>query len=221
MTSNNFKVNNDEIIFLSFTGVVLSQNKYSETRVWSSGGGGHVGPHGGHVAPAQTHSSATTKQEFWLKLDDGKEKSINLSGYDIPIRGSQKISVLMAQTKTSTSAYYVTLLNYASGTTHTILGAESILEKLINFYPNPFISLMWFLMKLIFLGVIFVTALIIMPEIILGLQFGYIIQYIIMSILFIGFLYVLFRVLFSSREKKFIKPLSAHIARLSENLTKN
>lgn len=217
MTSNNFKVNNDEIIFWSFTGVVLSQNKYSETRVWSSGGGGHVGPHGGHVAAAQTHSSATTKQEFWLKLDDGKEESINLSGYDIPIRESQKISVLMAQTKTSKSAYYVSLINHNSGVTHKINGAEELLTKLIDFYPNPFRAFLWFLAKLTFL-IATLVYLNVNKNVGSGLY-----QYMAI-VLIIGIIYILIRGLitvFTDRSAKFVKPLLEHIAKLTENLTKN
>lgn len=138
MNLDSFKAGKEDIKFWSFTGEVISQNKYSETHVWSSGGGGNIGPRGGHVAAVQTHSSVTTKQDFWLKLDDGTEKSVQLGGYDIPLRERQKISILMAHTETSESAYYAALINHASGITHEILSASSILDKLIDFYPNAY-----------------------------------------------------------------------------------
>ena len=42
----NFSINGREIEFWERTGEVLASDKHSETHVWSSGGGGAVGPHG-------------------------------------------------------------------------------------------------------------------------------------------------------------------------------
>jgi hypothetical protein len=215
MNLDSFKAGKEDIRFWSFTGEVISQNKYSETHVWSSGGGGHLGPRGGHVAAAQTHSSVTTKQEFWLKLDDGTEKSVQLGGYDIPLRESQKISILMAQTETSESAYYAALINHTSSKTHTILSADSILDNLIDFNPKPLDSFIWFLMKLIF------------PfALILSLSATYMKgsdQENLMGWTFIiGCIYVPIRILLYNPSKKnrgkFIKPFSEHIANLNTKL---
>ncbi|MBC7755825.1 MAG: hypothetical protein H7Z20_04115 [Bdellovibrio sp.] len=162
MTLNNFKVMQEEIEFRSFTGEVLSHINTAKP-MFGLGSGGHIGPHGGHVAAAQAHSSVTTKQEFWLKLADGTEKSVQLNGYDIPLRESQKISILMAQTKTSKSAYYVALINLTSSLTHIIHGAESILEELIDFYPNRLSSFLMFLIKLIFFIGLFIGTRVLYP----------------------------------------------------------
>lgn len=217
MTLSNFKVNKQEIEFYSFTGEVLSQNKYSETHVWSSGGGGHIGPRGGHVAASQAHSSVTTKQEFWLKLDDGTEKSVQLGGYDIPLRESQKISILMAQTETSEGAYYAALINHASGITHEILSASSILDKLIDFYPNAYKFILWYFTKL---------TLIIVALVYLNMHHnvGTGFHQNIAVMLIIAIIYTLIRGLssvLSDPSLKFVKPLTEHISNITAKLAQH
>jgi hypothetical protein len=211
MNLDSFKAGKEDIRFWSFTGEVISQNKYSETHVWSSGGGGHLGPRGGHVAAAQTHSSVTTKQEFWLKLDDGTEKSVQLGGYDIPLRESQKISILMAQTETSESAYYAALINHTSSKTHTILSADSILDKLIDFNPKPLRSFLWLLTKLILPLLVIFILLIYDPY--------------ISFMLLIGYIYLLIRIFFRSPKvifkKKFLIPFTDHIANITAKLAQH
>lgn len=94
------------------TGEILGSNKFSETHVSSSGGGGYVGRDGGHIRAPQVSSSTTTNHEFWIKTEEGKEKSIQLKGYDIAIREGQKISIITATTPQSKSSYYCSLINH-------------------------------------------------------------------------------------------------------------
>lgn len=217
MNLDSFKAGKEDIRFWSFTGEVISQNKYSETHVWSSGGGGNIGPRGGHLAAAQTHSSVTTKQEFWLKLDDGTEKSVQLGGYDIPLRESQKISILMAQTETSESAYYAALINHASGITHEILSASSILDKLINFYPNAYKSILWYFTKL----TLIIAALVYLN---MHHNVGTGFYQNIAVMLIIGIIYTLIRGLssvFSDPSLKLVKPLTEHISNITAKLAQH
>lgn len=109
-----FKHKSKEIEFWSVTGVVLGQNKYSETHVSSSGGGGSVGPYGGHVSAPQIHSSTVTNHEFWIQQEDGTERCIQLSGHDIPLREGQKITLISAGLKEKDSGYFTILLNHAA-----------------------------------------------------------------------------------------------------------
>lgn len=65
----NFKHRNKEIEFWSVTGEIMAQNKYSETHVSSSGGGGYIGAHGGHIRAPSVHSTTVTNHEFWIKTE--------------------------------------------------------------------------------------------------------------------------------------------------------
>jgi len=96
--------------FTVVTGDILSQNKFSETHV-SGGGGG--GTHG-HSSNISISSQAITKQEFWIKTDDGKEKSIQLSGFDIPLREGQRISIVNMWDKEKEVYWHVCLVNHTA-----------------------------------------------------------------------------------------------------------
>ena len=112
MELESFKQNYKEIVFWEITGEVMSSSKYSETKVWSSGGGGYVGPQGGQVAAPTVQSRAITNHEFWLKTTDGSEKSIQLSDVDIPLREGQKITLICAAEKGMDSGRYAVLINH-------------------------------------------------------------------------------------------------------------
>lgn len=100
-----------ELEFSSYTGEVLDSNKYSETHVYSSGGGGTVNSGSGYVDGPTVHSSSSTVHEFWIKESNGIEKAISVSGYDIPLRAGQKITVIYAGQK-GLSQYLWALVNH-------------------------------------------------------------------------------------------------------------
>jgi hypothetical protein len=127
-----------DIEFWCVTGEVLGSNKYSETYVSSSGGGGYVGgyvgPHGGnvsgHVSSPTIHSSTVTNHEFWIKTEDGLEKDIKLVDIDIPLRAGQKITLILAGRKGEDNAWYSILVNHSAGKHWFIKSPEELNEKL-------------------------------------------------------------------------------------------
>ncbi|MCM2680716.1 hypothetical protein [Echinimonas agarilytica] len=129
----NFKYKRKEVEFWSITGEILSQNKYSETHVHSSGGGGYVGKDGGHVSPPNVHSNTITNHEFWIKKSDGSEKSIQLSGHDIPLRPGQRITIISAGMKGKDSGYYSVLVNHHANE-HWFLNKAEALNKQLKIY---------------------------------------------------------------------------------------
>ena len=130
MELESFKHNNKEIVFWEITGEVMSSNKHSETQVWSSGGGGYVGPQGGQVAAPTVQSRAITNHEFWLKTTDGKEKSIQLSDVDIPLREGQKITLICASEKGVDSGKYAVLINHNAEKHWYIRSCDSLLRSM-------------------------------------------------------------------------------------------
>ena len=83
---------NKEVVFWKITGEVMDSNKYSETHVSSSGGGGYVGGSGGHISAPRVSSRAVTNHEFWIRTQDGTEESVQLTGHDIPDRKSTRLN---------------------------------------------------------------------------------------------------------------------------------
>jgi len=116
--------------FWSITGEVLSQNKFSETHVSSSGGGGYVGKSGGHVSAPTVRSSTSINQEFWIKTDDGKEKSVQLYDQDIPIREGQKITLISGGLKGKDPGYKLVLVNHNSKEHWLITKAQELNSSL-------------------------------------------------------------------------------------------
>lgn len=126
----NFKHRKKEIEFWSVTGEILGQNKYSETHVSSSGGGGYVGRHGGHVSSPSVHSTTVTNHEFWIKKEDGSEKSVQLAGHDIPLREGQKITLISAGIKGNDSGCFSVLVNHNANKHWFINKAASLNKRL-------------------------------------------------------------------------------------------
>ncbi|WKE65318.1 hypothetical protein PVT67_16885 [Gallaecimonas kandeliae] len=125
-----FNHNDKEIVFWSETGEVLSQNKYSETHVSSSGGGGHVGRNGGHVRAPKIKSTTVINHEIWIKKDDGKEKNVKLVGQDIPLREGQRVTLISAGVKGENSSYHSVLVNHNANKHWFINDADSLNQKL-------------------------------------------------------------------------------------------
>lgn len=102
------------IEFWDITGTVSDTSKFSETHVWSSGGGGHTGPNGGHVSPVSIHSKSITNHEFWIHTDDGRQVDIQLRDVNIPLRKGQRISMIYAQKLNAKSGRAALLVNHSA-----------------------------------------------------------------------------------------------------------
>lgn len=114
MTGNSdrdFEYEGNRISFSSYTGEVIDESKHSETHV--HGGGGSVDQYGGTVNPVQ--SSNVTKNEFWLKLEDGTEKDVQLTGWDIPLRSGQAVTAVSVQSSDTDGGYWVLMVNHDAG----------------------------------------------------------------------------------------------------------
>jgi hypothetical protein len=109
---NEIKCGSKSFKFRVVTGHVLSNEKRSETKVWSSGGGGYVGGYGGFVEAPQVHSQAVTCQEFWLASESGNEEYVQIQGVDIPLREGQKISIIYLSEKGKSASYHALLINH-------------------------------------------------------------------------------------------------------------
>lgn len=137
-----FVSDNSVIEFSSISGEVLGTDKYSETHVSSSGGGGYVGRHGGHVSAPTVHSTVVTNHEFWIKTDGGKEIDVQLTGVDIPLRIGQRVSLIVAQSPIKKEKRYAVLVNHSANKHWFINDAMTIYKKL---GPNPGVGGLHFL----------------------------------------------------------------------------
>lgn len=128
--------------FTALIGEVVGSEKLSETHVSSSGGGGYVGKHGGHVSPAQIRSTSVINHEFWVRTDAGVERDVKLKGRDIPLRTGQRITLISATHKGGAgSSWYSVLVNH-SAKKHWFLNSGPLLGKLLGLAPFNFKALL-------------------------------------------------------------------------------
>lgn len=123
-----FKHRDKEIKFWSITGEVIGQNKYSETHVSSSGGGGYVGQQGGYVSAPQVKSKVTTQHEFWVRKEDGTEESIKFTDVDIPLREGQKITLIASYLNYKERGPWSILVNHSEKKHRFIKSAVNLNE---------------------------------------------------------------------------------------------
>lgn len=136
-----FSHGDKSVVFTALVGEVVGSDKHSETHVSSSGGGGYVGKHGGHVAAAQINSTVVINHEFWVRDDAGVEHDVKLRGHDIPLRPGQRITLIDAQRKNgSGNSWYSVIVNHSAGK-HWFLNKGESLSKLLGLAPFNFKAL--------------------------------------------------------------------------------
>ena len=78
-----------------FVGKVVSMSRWSDTHVSSSGGGGYVGQSGGYVSPPVVRSSVKQRLEVFVKDENGKEQSFDLSEpVDVSFREGSNLQII-------------------------------------------------------------------------------------------------------------------------------
>lgn len=117
------------LIFERVKGTVIGAQKISETKIYSSGGGGYVGQYGGRVQAPKIHSTSSTNMDFFLLKEDGIEVNVKLRDRDIPLREGQQVTMLMAKKSRNDSAYWVGLFNHNTMKIHFLL-SDSVMENI-------------------------------------------------------------------------------------------
>ena len=102
-------------------GEVVSQQKWSETHVRGSGGGGYINQGSGHISSTQITSSTSEQLEFWVKSDDGKETAFRLSDVDMAVRPGQRMRIASGAKASTKQSTVLLAKNFASGETHGLV----------------------------------------------------------------------------------------------------
>lgn len=91
--------------------VVLTSHKQTQTHLYSEGGGGRVGPTGGHIKAPQLKSYNTTKHELFVRLADGRELPISFTFDNISVRPGNAITLVVVYRTDTQTGYYARLFN--------------------------------------------------------------------------------------------------------------
>ena len=116
--------------FTDVTGTVLDSAKWSETHVSGGGGGGYAYEGSGQSSGVSISSSTSTQHDIWIKEDStGKERPVQLSGADVPLRQGQRVTVVFVESaKGSMTAL---LVNHDAGRFWKLCGGISIRNQLL------------------------------------------------------------------------------------------
>ncbi|MBC7905597.1 MAG: hypothetical protein H7Y60_02475, partial [Rhodospirillaceae bacterium] len=96
-------------------GRVAAEKKWSETRVWGGGGGGHVGRRGGNLAPVQIRSTIDLNQEIWLDLPDGSPYCLQMTNMNVQALEGHPLTVVLVRTRSKEQGRVGLVCNLATG----------------------------------------------------------------------------------------------------------
>ena len=105
----------------TLNGVVADNQHSSSTRVYSSGGGGYIGPNGGHIDAAEIHSQVTTRQSVWITDDESKDTEISFRNRQVPLRVGHRVTARFVMPQGSDEWRLETFVNHSSQQVHSWL----------------------------------------------------------------------------------------------------
>lgn len=105
----------------TLNGIVADNQHSSSTRVYSSGGGGYVGPNGGYIDAAEIHSEVTTRQSVWITDDRSKDTEVWFRNRQIPVRVGHRVTAKFVMPQGSGEWRLETSVNHDSQQVHSWL----------------------------------------------------------------------------------------------------
>ncbi len=104
----------DQVQVRALSGVVADDQRSADTRFYSVGGGGYVGPHGGSVAAPQIRSVTDKRQTIWITDDSGRDHSLALKNVSIPLRVGQRVTALYCHFESTNVERCELVVNHSS-----------------------------------------------------------------------------------------------------------
>lgn len=103
------------------SGIVVASQKHTQTHLYSEGGGGRVGPTGGHIKAPQVKSYNTTTHDLFVRLADGRELTASFPFDDIAVRQGNAITLVAVYRADTDAGYYARLFNNDTRLMYTVL----------------------------------------------------------------------------------------------------
>lgn len=114
----------------AYQGTLVDLQTHSETTITSSGGGGYIGPHGGHYQSPTISSNTSTYHDLFIKGHDGKEQTFRVTDLYVPSRLGHSVTVIWGVLSGKDSGHLVAMINHDVGSIKTGLGdAKKVLDK--------------------------------------------------------------------------------------------
>ena len=96
----------------SFSGQVMSAEKWSTTEVSGGGGSGVINQNGGYIKNDPVKSKTTSHAQILVLAPDGEERSLKLENVELAIRPGHWVSLLCAIRSGRQNGPYVAIFNH-------------------------------------------------------------------------------------------------------------
>lgn len=99
-------------------GEVANYNKqiWAESRSEGTGGGGYIGPQGGHVSAPSIHTTVTQRQQidFWIRENDGAESQFSFTDFNFSVANGQRLRFAWGANMSHERGEYLFAHNFAT-----------------------------------------------------------------------------------------------------------
>lgn len=102
----------------TFRGKVMEATKQMETKVSGGGGGGFSYRGTGGSAPVSITSTTVVHDQLFLQDEEGKERALQLQGFNIASRAGNELTALWAIKEGNQQGPYVAIHNHTTGETY-------------------------------------------------------------------------------------------------------
>lgn len=107
---------------VSFTGKVIGDRQWTDTRLHSTPAAGVVTAQGAVIGGGQNvHSTSVSKHEFWLRRHDGVEQAFTLHDQALQVRDGHVVTVYLGSVTTQSSDAYLGAHQHTTGHFHNFL----------------------------------------------------------------------------------------------------
>ena len=163
------KIGSKNLTIYKFTGKVAEAQKHLETQVSGGGGGGGSYRGTGGTAPVTITSRTITHDSLFLVDQEGKERALQLQGFNIACRPTNIVTALWAIPQGKERGHYYAIMNHS---TDTQFINDKIIRDTVIECTNPLGNkLVGCLGMVIVLGICFAFPILFLPYI------GYLIYY--------------------------------------------
>lgn len=113
-------------------GEVVSVMNESHRTVESTGGGGWIGPYGGHVSAPTIYTRTRHSGSFWLRGVEGQEFQIHTGTFHLPLRTGHQVSALCCGLSPRPLDNILTsvVVNHTTGQALTVHSAHQLIDLL-------------------------------------------------------------------------------------------
>ena len=126
----NVEIAGKQVWLEAMTGRVADEKKWNETHIRSSGGGGFVYNGSGFVNPTRISNVNTTRHEFWLVAENGRELCVDLRNSSVQVRPGQVVTMAWGAVQGQKRGPFLLYQNHTTGERQWLQTGNTVLKAM-------------------------------------------------------------------------------------------